>query len=161
MSRIPDGADIDSVIAFAIGRERLAQAIYRAARVAVDELRVERLLQGLEDDERRHEKLLCATYRDITGAPCDDVATEAEPAAPALASLDVVGILRLAMEKEVEARELYAESARRSEERAVTVLLERLALEEDGHFKLLEAELAGRLGGPWADEEVRTWVRDD
>jgi rubrerythrin len=68
--------------------------------------------------------------------------------------------LTLAINGEADAHEGYRRSAETETQSEARSLYLQLADDEASHRRLLEAEYAARLGQPFSDVELDTWVRE-
>lgn len=119
-----------------------------------------KLLASLAGDERRHRQLLESRYQ-ITAGRTFEAGPVRRIRVPAGAG-DMLwpAALTLAINAEADAHLGYSRSAEQEEDAAARALYRQLAEDEAGHRRLLEAEYAARLGQPFADYELESWVRE-
>ena len=119
-----------------------------------------KLFQSLTADERRHRQLLEARYQTEAGR-----AYAAGPVRQLRLPADASEMLwpaalTLAINGEADAHEAYVKSASSETDPGARAMYEILAEDEAGHRRLLEAEYAARLGQPFSDYELESWVRE-
>ncbi len=140
----------------AIKAEMLAREFYLAASKKVKNPLVRRRLLTLADDELEHRTTLSRLYWAQTGTEVGDIEFRAgEFELPDIDGMSMMEVITFAMEKEKEAVQNYARMADEEKDPRSKSFLEYLVDFEQGHYDMLEAELARIKGTPgWEDQEV-------
>ncbi len=140
----------------AIKAEILAREFYLAVSKKVKNPLVRRRLLTLADDELEHRTVLSRLYWAQTGTEVGDIEFEAgEFEMPDIDGMSMTEVITFAMEKEKEAVKNYTRMAEEEDDARSKSFLEYLVDFEQGHYDLLEAELAKIKGTPgWEDQEV-------
>jgi len=140
----------------AIKAEMLAREFYLAASKKVKKPLVRRRLLTLADDELEHRTTLSRLYWAQTGTEVGDIEFEAgEFELPDIDGMSMTEVITFAMEKEKEAVQNYARMAEKEDNERSRSFLEYLVDFEQGHYDMLEAELARIKGTPgWEDQDL-------
>lgn len=144
----------------AIAAEIAAADLYSRLSALASEIQTRRLFESLTGDERRHRQLLEARYKAVIGQdpPAQPVRRIRMPVGAV--SMLWPAALTLAINAEADARESYLKSAETEVDAEAHSMYRQLAADEATHRRLLEAEYAARLGQPFSDVELDTWVRE-
>ncbi len=140
----------------AIKAEIRAREFYLAASKKVRNPLVRRRLLTLADDELEHRTTLSRLYWAQTGTEVGDIDLEAsEFEMPDIDGMSMTEVITFAMQKEKEAVGNYAKMAEEEKDERSKSFLEYLVDFEQGHYDMLEAELAKIKGTPgWEDQDV-------
>jgi rubrerythrin len=128
----------------AIIREIKAKFMYRTIASIASSDNLKRKMEFLAAEEQNHRENLEDLYRKISGTSKDFDSLVLFPdvdEAGKIAEMEIVDILRLAMDKETEAHDYYMEMSRETENEAVREMFRYLAEEELTHKRMLEVEL--------------------
>ena len=136
------------IVRRALETERHGHRFYRGAAERTADAQARRMFEQLARDELYHEELLADLYRDLlAGREAEDAAAfpifgKAEAGEDPLAGLeDEVAVLRAAVAAEERAREFYGRAAEEMGPGPSREVLLDLREMEDGHVRLLQAEL--------------------
>jgi len=157
--------DFRGVLAGAICREIGARNFYRQIADAITNAEGKEKFAGLSKDEEGHRVKLESWYRklfhvkfvvdtkDLDGAEIKGVHVDEKTGA--MEALD------LAIKAEMKAEEFYASQAEAVDNSELKELLERLSLEEHGHYEFLLAERNSLTGGfYWFDMDSSQFLED-
>ena len=118
------------------------------------------LFGSLSNDERRHRRLLEAQYAAVVGHAFAPAPVRRIRIPMGAAEILWPAALTLAINAEADAFLHYTNSADAETDKDARALYRQLADDEAGHRRLLEAEYASRLGQPFSDYELESWVRE-
>ncbi len=144
----------------AIPAEIAAADLYARLSDKAGDAEARRVFLSLSADERRHRELLEKRYLDTVGQPyvAGNVPSILLP--PDGDKMLWPAALTLAIKGEIAAHDGYLKSAAEAADAEGQAMYRQLAEDEAGHRRLLEAEYAARLGQPFAEYEMATWVRE-
>lgn len=142
---LPSQGDVKhaDAIEMAIGREIKAKYMYQTIAKYSQEPRLKVKMSFLTEEEQNHRDNLEDLYKKITGAVKnfdESVSLPDESKFKEYAGMPIDELLKLAVEKEVEAHDFYKELANNSENVGMKDLFNYLAEEEMTHRRLLEIE---------------------
>ncbi|MEE9524539.1 MAG: ferritin family protein [Thermodesulfovibrionales bacterium] len=137
-----------SVVETAIRMETDAIKFYREAAEKCDHPFGKKMFLSFVEDEKRHLEMLNEMFKtadvDIKkGEPMEEIKTifqtlKNDMMSRISASSDEKGAIKIAMEMEKEGYDYYVKTANETDNEKEKALFERLAYEEDKHFKILE-----------------------
>jgi rubrerythrin len=152
----------------AIIREIKAKFIYRAIAALASSDKLKRKLEFLAGEEQYHRENLEDLYRKISGKTKDFdrmVIYPDEDIIRKSVKLEIIELLKLAVEKEVEAYDYYMNMSRETENETVMEMFRYLAEEELTHKRMIELELkiySGEkpMGQERPDEKIPAVYKD-
>ena len=119
----------------------------------------QKLFDALTGDERRHRQLLEAQYKPPPASLCRR-AGPPDPHSRRRRRDALAGGPDPGHQRRGDAFLGYSKSADAESDQATRALYRQLAEDEAGHRRLLEAEYAARIGQPFSDYELESWVRE-
>jgi rubrerythrin len=139
-----DRAGYLDALEIAIAREIKAKFIYQTIAALTSSDRLRKKLDFLAGEEQYHRENLEDLYKKISGEIKDFdrmVIFPGKDAVQKAAELDVIDLLKLAIEKEIEAYDYYIVMSGKTENDAVKEMFRYLAEEELTHKRMIEVEL--------------------
>ena len=144
----------------AIAAEMAAADLYSRLAQQAGSKESRQLFLSLSADEQRHRQTLERRYLTAVGRPHPSSPFVPFPLPDAAGVMLWPAALTLAINAEIQAHDRYVRLAAETTDAAGQAIFRDLAADEAGHRRLLEAEYAARLGQPFSDYELSTWVRE-
>jgi len=149
-----------SALEVAISAEIAAADLYRRLAQVARNPESQGIFLALAADEQRHRQILEERYLGLVGRSYAAGPVSPTPLPQAADKMLWPAALTLAIKAEIEAHDRYVKAAAETPDPEGRAMYLRLAEDEAGHRQILEAEYAARLGQPFVEYELQTWVRE-
>jgi rubrerythrin len=144
---------IEDILGLAVATEIQGRRFYQNLSEKIANPTVKKRIEGLANDEARHQVLMEELYRKILGKEPQALPAKGVPdIIKAIASLrvddrtQVLGIIEMAIEAETTSAKFYQRGAHIAGDNKTRLIFEELEREEDGHFNYLVSEKAALSG---------------